>query len=138
MGRKRLAYALLAYAVAVALLFLPRCVRAAEAPGCTQEPGRVCCTTDTFDGLSTALLDLKARVDACESRPPASCTLPPPAPIPAAPPAAGRPLLGLGTGVVSTLLLVTAVLAPLPSELRGTLGTLALSGYTASVYLVLP
>lgn len=137
---KPLAYTLLAYAAAAPLLLLPRCAQAEEAAGCTQDTGRVCCTAAAFDTLSTALIDMKARLDACEARalpvvPAPSCPLLPPV---APPPSAGRPLLGLGTGVVSTLLLVTAVLAPLPTEIRGTLGTLALSGYTASVYLVLP
>lgn len=55
---------------------------------------------------------------------------------PAPPPSMVRPLLGYSAGVVSTVLLVTGLVAPLPDSARLALGGVGLAGLAGGLVLV--
>lgn len=138
---KRLAFALLAYAAGALLLLVPECAQAEQA--CGREGDRVCCGEASFGVLVGTIGELQAELSRCQTRVelPPSCPVLPPlpdAPTAAPAPRIGPPLLGLASGVASTVLLSVALLAPLPTPLRATTGVLALGGLTAGVVLVLP
>ena len=70
-----------------------------------------------------------AAVEACEAR---LASIPPPEP----PRSLVRPLSGYGVGVLSTVLLITGVVAPLPDAVRYTLGGAGLVGLAGGAVLV--
>jgi hypothetical protein len=70
-----------------------------------------------------------AAVEACEAK---LAIIPPPEP----PRSLVRPLSGYGVGVVSTLLLVTGIVAPLPDGARYALGGVGLVGLAGGAVLV--
>lgn len=143
---RRLAYALMAYALSVMILLcVPRCAGAVEAPACVRDQGRVCCAEADFRLLPDRILELDAALARCEALrlpvpelPPITvpCVSPITMPIPARSPS--RPLLGLGVGVASTVMLTAAVLAPWSPEVRASIGAAAIGGLTIGIVLVLP
>lgn len=78
-------------------------------------------------GASVSARD--AAVEACEAK---LATIPPPEP----PRSLVRPLSGYGVGVVSAILVVTGIVAPLPDAARYTLGGVGLAGLAGGAVLV--
>lgn len=124
----------------------------ADEPPCRREGERVSCASDSFKLLTDSCVQSKADAKACGLRledsvkdvearevemracQAALAAVPPLKP----PPSATKPLIGYGTGVASTVLLLTAILAPLPDAARLTLGGVGLVGLGGGVVLVLP
>jgi len=124
----------------------------ADEPPCRRDGDRVSCTGDGFKLLTDSCVQAKADAKSCALRledsakdvaarevelhacQAALAAVPPPPP----PRSATRPIIGYGTGVASTVLLLPAILAPLPDAARLPLGGVGLVGLGGGVVLVLP
>lgn len=128
MRDKRIAYALLAYALGLLLLVLPRCARAEEAaPACRQVGAEVICPIADFDRLVHLVIDARealavcqAQLADCQNKPPPVC-IPTPLPPPLPPPdptttsggqqrPSGAALTAVGLAVVSGAAVVAGAL----------------------------
>lgn len=133
------------------IAFVPLLAVAQEAP-CRREGDRVSCDASGFKTLTDACTQFKADAKTCSLRledarkdieatgfklgacQAALAAVPPLEP----PRSATRQLLGYGTGIASTVILLTALVAPLPGAAKFTLGGVAVVGLGGGVILVLP
>lgn len=125
---------------------------AAEDAPCRRDGDRVSCDGASFKVLTDSCVQARANAQACALRLADSlkdtlateaelhaCQAALAAVPPSEPPRSTlRPLLGYGAGVVSSVLLITSLIAPLPDAARLTLGGVGLAGLTGGVILVVP
>lgn len=148
---KRRVVQLVLVGIVLGLVLAPLVVLGQDAP-CRREGDRVSCEASGFKLLTDSCTQFKAdakaralrledakkditaaefKLGACQA---ALAAVPPPEP----PRSATRQLLGYGTGIAATVVLLTALVAPLPDAARFALGGVAVVGLGGGVILVLP